>query len=119
MKENIKSLVKKGFLTEKEQQALIRLISELKASWPRIKIKLFGSKVKGNADKESDLDVLILLPNDLSNNIRRRIIHKIFDLNLLFETNLSPLILSEKEWRSGFIPLLPIHHYIEEEGVAL
>jgi len=119
MKENIKSLVKKGFLSEKEKQALIKLITELKASWPGTKIKLFGSKVKGSADKESDLDVLILLSNDLSNNIRRRIVHKIFDLNLLFETNLSPLILSEKEWKSGLIPLLPIHDYIEEEGVAL
>ena len=119
IKKNIETLIEKGFLSEKEKQTLIKLIAELKASWPAVKVKLFGSKVKGNADEESDLDVLILLPCHISEDIRRRIINKIFDLNLSFETNISPLIMSEKEWEIGFIPLLPIHDYIEEEGVAL
>jgi predicted nucleotidyltransferase len=102
IKKNIEILVEKGFLSEKEKQALIKLIAELKASWPALKVKLFGSKVKGKADEESDLDVLILLPCHISEDIRRRIIHKIFDLNLSFETNISPLIMSEKEWEIGF-----------------
>jgi len=119
MKENIKSLVKKGFLSEKEKRALIKLVAELKASWPGVRIKLFGSKATGKADNESDLDVLILLPCHVSHAIRQKIIHKIFNLNFSLETNISPLILSEIEWETGFIPLLPIHQYIEEEGVAL
>jgi len=119
MKENLKNLVKKGLLSEKERLALSKLIAELRASWPGAKVKLFGSKVRGRADEESDLDVLILLPCHISNDIRQKIIYKIFDLNLSFETNISPLIMSKNEWETGLLPLLPIHDYIEEEGVAL
>jgi len=119
MKKNFRSLIKKGRLSKNEERALIKLIAELRASWPGAKVKIFGSKVKGKADEQSDIDILILLSGHVSENIRRRIIHKIFDLNLSLETNISPLILSEREWQTGFIPLLPIHYYIEKEGISL
>jgi predicted nucleotidyltransferase len=113
----IKDLVEKGFISKNEKKALDSLISELKASWPQSKIKIFGSKVKGIADEESDVDILILLPYEVTEEIRRQIIHRIFDINLTFETNLSALIMAEKEWERGPVSLLPIHVYIEEEGV--
>jgi len=115
----IEALVKKGFLTKNEKQALNELVTDLKSTWPGLKVKVFGSKVKGIADEESDLDLLILLPCDVSESIRREIICKVFDMNLTYETNISPLIMSENEWDRGLISLLPIHAYIEEEGIPL
>jgi len=119
MKENMKSLVKKGRLSKKEERALNKLIAELRASWPGTIFKLFGSKAIGKFDEESDVDILILLPCHVSKKIREQIIDIIFEINLKFGSNISPLIMSEKEWDSGFIPLLPIHQYVEEEGVVL
>jgi len=106
-------------LTKFERDALIKLIMDLKRSWPKIKFKLFGSKVKGKADKESDIDLLILLPCEVTEEIRREIIHKIFDINLAFGTNISGLVISEEEWESPIFSLLPIHTFIEEEGITL
>ena len=114
---NIDKLVKKGFISKSEKQALDKLIAELKASWPGVKAKIFGSKVKGIADDESDLDILILLPGEVSEDTRRQIIYKVFDINLAYETNLSPLIMSEGDWEGRPTSLLPIHAFIEEEGV--
>ena len=116
---NIDKLVKKGFISKSEKQALDKLIAELKASWPGVKAKIFGSKVKGIFDEESDLDIMILLPCQVTEEIRRRIIHRVFDINLSFETNLSTLIMAEKEWGGSRVSLLPIYAYIEEEGVSL
>ncbi|MEW6419811.1 MAG: nucleotidyltransferase domain-containing protein [Nitrospirota bacterium] len=113
------SLAAKGIFTESEKDALIKLMSDLRVSWPNAKFKLFGSKVKGLADEESDLDLLVLLPCDVSEDIRRQIIHKVFDVNLAFGTNISTLIMSEKEWESDIFSLLPIHSFIEEEGIPL
>jgi predicted nucleotidyltransferase len=113
------SLAAKGMFSESEKDALIKLMSDLRVSWPNAKFKLFGSKVKGLADVESDLDLLVLLPCDVSEDIRRQIIHKVFDINLAFGTNISALIMSEKEWESDIFSLLPIHSFIEEEGVPL
>jgi hypothetical protein len=41
----------------------------------------------------------------------------VFDVNLALGTNISPLILSEQEWNRGLVTALPIHSYVEEEGV--
>lgn len=114
---NIDKLVEKGFISKSERQALDKLIAELKTLWPGVKVKVFGSKVKGTADDESDLDILILLPSEVLEDIRRQVIYKVFDINLTYETNLSPLIMSENEWEHRPISLLPIHAFIEEEGV--
>lgn len=116
---NIESVAKKLKLTDYERDALNKLIAELKELWPDVKFKLFGSKAKGGADEESDLDILILLPCNITTEIRRLIVHKIFDINLTFETNISPLILSQKEWESDVLAVLPIHAFIEEEGISV
>ena len=113
----IEKLVKKGFISKSEKQALDKLIAELKASWPGVKAKVFGSKVKGIADDESDLDILILLPGEVSGDTRRQIIYKVFDINLTYETNLSPLIMAEGDWEGKLTSLLPIHAFVEEEGI--
>jgi predicted nucleotidyltransferase len=118
-RQDIETLVERGFLSTNERQALNQLIAELKASWQRVKVMLFGSKVKGTADKESDIDILILLPCEVTEDLRRQIIHKVFDVNLLYETNISALIMSENEWESDKFSFLPIHSIIEEEGVPL
>ena len=116
---DIDRLVKKGFISKSEKKALDQLVTELKRFWPGSKGKVFGSKVKGTSDEESDLDILILLPNDVTKEIRRQIIHRAFDINLTFGTNISTLIMSEKEWNSDLFSFLPIHSFIEEEGVPL
>ncbi len=116
---NIHKLVGKGFISEKEKMAVGRLVIEIKSEWEEAKIKIFGSKVQGTADEESDVDLLILLPCDVTEKIRRQIIHQIFTINLTFDTNISALILSKKEWRNGAVSVLPIHTFIEEEGVPL
>lgn len=115
----IKSIAEKLKLATSEKNALLKLVADLKSSWPDTKFKLFGSKVKGVADKESDLDLLIVLPCDITEDVRRQIVHKVFDINITFESNISPLIMSEGEWRSPRFSLLSIHTFIEEEGVSL
>jgi len=80
---------------------------------------IFGPKVSGFPDEESDIDLLILLPCEVTKEMKRQIIHKVFHINLQLETNISPFILSRKEWKDSPIPLLPIHHFIEEEGVSV
>jgi len=106
-------------LTEAEKFALGEVIAVLKTDWPSAKFKLFGSKVNGTFDAESDLDLLIMLPCPVTNEIRRQIVHKVSDINLSYETNISALIVSEEEWQNAPLSLLPIHAFVEEEGVSL
>ena len=106
-------------ITETEQKALNELLPFLKGTWQNARIVMFGSKAKGAPDEESDLDILIALPVDVTKNIRRSIIHKIFEINLLFGTNISALIVSLDEWQYGRLSVLPIHTAVEKEGISL
>jgi DNA polymerase sigma len=70
-------------LTQAEKLALSNLITSLRADWPYAKFTLFGSKVKGMADEESDLDLLVILTCPIDDEIRRQIVHRVFETNLI------------------------------------
>ena len=115
----MKNKFKKLNLSPAEQAALSELMGELKKKWPQTQCRLFGSKVTGSADAESDLDLLIELPVPVTEEIRRRIIHRTFDINLARGSNISVLIVSQQEWEDGLLTVLPIHAAVEKEGIAL
>jgi len=83
------------------------------------RIVLFGSVVRGEADEESDEDLLIVLKDPPSHQVRDRITNVILDINLEFDTNLSELIVDRQTWDHGLPSVLPIHRAIQEEGVPL
>jgi predicted nucleotidyltransferase len=105
------------YLTRPEQNAIDKLKSILERLYPGVKFKIFGSKATGKYDEESDVDILILLPCEVDEKIREQVIDIIFDIDLEFDTNISPLILSQKEWRN--LRPLPIFYFVEKEGVLL
>lgn len=107
------------YLSSQDQNALQDLSTFIKGQWPQARVKVFGSKIKGTADEESDLDTLIELPLAITEDVRRQIIHRVFEINLAFGTNLSVLIVSQEEWEQGYLTLLPIHSEVEEGSVAL
>ena len=106
-------------VTDTEKIALEEIIKDLKRVWPEAAFKLFGSKVKGSNDPESDLDLLIEMPCTVTEAIRREIIHKVFETNLTHGSNISVFIVSKQEWENGLLSVLPIHASIEKEGIPL
>ena len=101
------------------------LFHQITANWPKWRSSPlltkagYGSKVQGADDEESDLGLLVALPLLVEEEIRQRIIHKVFELNLAFGSNISVLIVSRNERETGPISILPIHDFVEEEGIAL
>lgn len=106
-------------LTSQEQRALQEFSSFIRENWPEARLKVFGSKINGTADEESDLDTLVELPLAITGDVRRRIIHRVFEINLASGTNLSVLIVSQEEWEQGYLTLLPIHSEVEEGSIIL
>jgi len=106
-------------ISETEKHALREVRTNLETKWSHVKLLLFGSKVNGTADKESDLDLLIMLPCPVTENIRKQIVHMVFNINLKYETNISPLIVSEQEWNHSPLSVLPIHSVVEKEGIPI
>jgi predicted nucleotidyltransferase len=106
-------------LTQAERQALQMLQQEITSHWPGAMFTIFGSRILKTADAESDLDLLIVLPQTVTTSIRRHIIHKVFELNLAFGCNISILLVSQDEWHNSALSITPIHATIASEGIPL
>ena len=104
----------------KEQKAVDEFVARLKSELGSdiILIRLFGSKVKGNFDKDSDIDILIIVKK--YNTV---LINKIVDVQvdslLKYNANLSPVVFSEDEYRKNREMGSPFFKNIERESISL
>jgi predicted nucleotidyltransferase len=106
-------------LAEQLQKALQAVCDWIRAEFRVDRIVLFGSVVRGTADEESDVDLLIVLQEPPDHQIRSRISSVILDFNLEYDTNLSGLVVDQEAWDEGLLSVLPIHDEVEEQGVRL
>lgn len=106
-------------LTTEQEQALAELRRALPAAFPVERLVLFGSVARGEADEESDTDVLVVLSQPFTRAERHEITDLVFDINLRYGTNLSTLVVDEASWEHGPVSILPIHQEILRDGVTL
>ena len=89
------------------------IVNELKAGLRLIygeqlaRVYLFGSYARGDADRESDIDVLVVL-KDFERYPRevRRTSQLVADLSLKLGATISPVFMREREWLHGDTPFL-------------
>lgn len=106
-------------LKENERAALDEASHILRGNFPVSRVMLFGSKATGTDDPESDMDILVLTSRELPWRERDGLINSIFETQLKYDVVFGVLVVSEKEWDEGLSTVLPIHHEIEEHGVAV
>lgn len=85
-----------------------RIGKELKRIVPEAEVILYGSEARGDARPDSDIDILILLPetDEIQSFIAKRsaISGRLFELSLDLEVDISPLILPLNVWRARKTP---------------
>ena len=99
--------------------ALQAACDQITAAFRVDRLVLFGSLVRGESDAESDVDLLIVLTERPTYEMRDGITSLILDINLEYGTNLSELIVDRQTWDYGPPSALPVHQEIEEEGIRL
>lgn len=82
-------------------------------------IVLFGSLARGQADEESDADLLVVTDHPLTRFQRHEITNEVFDVNLQHDTNFSTLVVDRQSWETGIVSVLPIHDEILRDGVQV
>lgn len=83
-----------------------------------IDIRIFGSKVRGDFDRESDMDILLVIDSD-DWHIQDEINKIVADVNMEFDCNISSVIYTRREHeRNKYFRTLFIQE-IEKEGVSL
>jgi predicted nucleotidyltransferase len=106
-------------LTEKEKQVVKELVDELKKLYGDNLscVILYGSKARGDATEDSDIDILVVLKNIQNFSLERKKVKEIsWRLSYKYDLLLSIIIRSEQEYMRKDTPLLM---NIEKEGIVL
>ena len=105
-------------LSPNERKALSALGKALRRRYGIIDFRLFGSKARGEAGSDSDIDVMIEV-DGLTPELEREIDELVFGINLRFDCFISALLFSRSELEEGPMDESPVYKRIVREGIQL
>ncbi len=107
-------------LTPNERAAIEEYVARICSHFPDrvLAVTLFGSKARGDADVESDIDLLV--PVDAENSEFRSELWRIAsDVSLDYNVVLSPRVFGQARWAEVQRIHLPLYRAIVADGVPL
>ncbi|MCX5832093.1 MAG: nucleotidyltransferase domain-containing protein [Deltaproteobacteria bacterium] len=105
-------------LTDNEKKSLDALHKVLFERYPVVDFRLFGSKARGEGVDDSDMDVMIEIP-EYDPVMVAEIDDLIYRFNLEYDVFISALFFGKNELEEGPLSEAPIYKAIQREGVPL
>jgi predicted nucleotidyltransferase len=107
-------------LSSQEKEALQELKSQIWENYNgRLReIRLFGSKARGEAHSDSDIDVFILM-DKIDWETEKALYEFAFDIDLKYEVVISLVLYSEDEYRRPEVQATPFIRNIKNEGIPI
>jgi len=108
------------YLTNREKAALSEFVARLQEMYPDevVLAMLFGSKVRGDFDDESDLDVLVVVESD-GWRFHRETSFIGSRVSLDYDVNISPKSVTQTHYRNLQELRTPFFENVQAEGVEL
>ncbi len=107
-------------LTPNDRAAVMEYIDRIRSRFPDrvLTVILFGSKARGDADVESDIDLLVLLDAENS-GLRSELWRIASDVSLEYNVVLSARVFSQARWAETRRIRLPLYRAVVADGVPL
>jgi predicted nucleotidyltransferase len=80
---------------------------------------LYGSRARGNANKDSDYDILIIVNGPVDMALKKEMLSNIYPLELETGAVLTLIVYSKQQWYSPLYRAMPFHKNVERDGVLL
>ena len=86
---------------------------------PNAQAIIYGSEARGDARPDSDIDLLILLPEDkVTPEHEHAIVSKLFEIELQSGVVISTLVMSRHQWDNPRV-ITPFYRNVKREGILL
>ena len=95
-----------------------RIRNEIKSIDPTAQVILFGSRARGDARRDSDWDILILIKDKVTTEIEKSFRYRLFDLELETGEVFSTFVYNTDTWNKKH-KVTPFYRSIKQEGVLL
>ena len=108
------------YLTPTEQEAITEYVARIRGHFRKrvLAVMLFGSKARGDADLESDIDLLVLVDVE-SSEFRSQLWRIASDVSLEYDVVLSPRVFGQERWDETRRIRLPLYRAIVADGIPL
>ena len=115
-----KDIERLSFLTQEERIAVMEFAELIRKRFGSMikEIILFGSKVRGKSEKESDIDILLVL-SSLSWEIKKSISEQAAEENMKHNVLISTVRYDASTWDDPVIKASPFAKTVRREGVWL
>ncbi len=110
--------MKKLSLADNELKAILELKKALEERIGAVEIKVFGSKARGNASPDSDIDVMIVVDR-YTPELESIIDDLVFEINLSHDCFISTVIFGKDEIKEGPLSESPLYKVVEKEGIEI
>jgi predicted nucleotidyltransferase len=104
-------------LSDRDQEALAAFAAEVRAAFPEARVWAFGSRVRGEATEESDLDLCVVLEKRTSES-RGRVSDIAWEVGFERDVLLTTIVFSKEDFEKGPVSDSALVHTILAEGVA-
>ena len=115
----MKQLKNYKVLHKLEKTLLIRCRDAIRNIDPSAEVILYGSRARGDAESESDYDLLILTDGEANLEKENIFLDQLFPIELETGAVLTFILTSRKNWSSSLYEAMPLYQNIRKEGVVL
>ena len=106
-------------MDNKEKYIANLIKSKIYQKNPDAEVILFGSHARGEAQIDSDWDILILLNNlSVDRKTEKEYREELFDIELEIGEPISTFVFSRNDWESRH-SITPLYQNIKQEGIRL
>jgi uncharacterized protein len=110
-------------LDARREQAVSDFVTRVRTLLGRrlVDLRLFGSVARGDAQPDSDIDVLVVVhaSADARGGVERDVVDIAFDVNLQYDLYISPRVLTDAVVRDPVWGQTPFLRAVRRESVAL
>lgn len=106
-------------LTDEEEKSITLLKEKLNKEFRVKNIILFGSKARADWDLDSDLDILVLVEDLITDKLRKRLSDIQYEVvSTYFDSPLMCIVYNYEDWLSPD-SWIPIRSEVEKEGIII